>query len=143
MPKPPDPRPNSDNWSGLPILPALLLTFTGAVRASADDTSAPPSAPPPFKQLRYDENYAYLSDPALRTDFLDALKFIGLSKSGESYLTLGGEIRERYEYYHNSQWGLGPQDDNGYLLQRYMIHGDTHLGEWFRVFAQFKSGLED
>jgi hypothetical protein len=123
--------------------PALLLTFTGAVRASADDTSAPPSSPPPFKQLRYDENYAYLSDSALRTDFLDAIKFIPLSKSGESYLTLGGEIRERYEYYHNSQWGLGPQDDNGYLLQRYMIHADAHLGEWFRVFGQLKSGLED
>jgi hypothetical protein len=113
------------------------------VRASADDTSAPPSDPPPFKQLRYDENYAYLSDHALRTDFLDAIKFIPLSKSGESYLTLGGEIRERYEYYHNSQWGLGPQDDNGYLLQCYMIHADTHLGEWFRVFGQLKSGLED
>ena len=107
MPKPPDPRRNSDNWSGLPILPALLLTFTGAVRASADDTSAPPSDPPPFKQLRYDENYAYLSDPALRTDFLDAIKFIPLSKSGESYLTLGGEIRERYEYYTTANGASG------------------------------------
>ena len=24
-----------------------------------------------------------------------------------------------------------------------MIHADTHLGEWFRVFGQLKSGLED
>ena len=123
MPKPPKPRQNRDHWSGLSILPALLLTFSGAVQA--DDASTPPSPPPSFKQLRYDENYSYLSDPTLRTDFLDAIKFIPLNKSGESWLTLGGEMRERYEYYHNSQWGLGPQDDNGYLLQRYMIHADT------------------
>src|SRR6185503_8915249 len=122
MPKPPKRRRNSDDWSGVAIWPALMLTFTGARGVSADETTTPPSPPPAFKQLRYDENYAYLRDPTLRTDFLDAIKFIPLSKSGESWLTLGGEIRERYEYYHNSQWGLGPQDDNGYLLQRYMIH---------------------
>src|SRR5262245_24322688 len=127
MPKPPEPRRNSDHWSGLAIGPALMLTFAGVFGVSADDTTTTPAHPPSFKQLRYDENYAYLSDPALRTDFLDAIKFIPLSKSGESWLTLGGEIRERYEYYHHSQWGLGPQDDNGYLLQRYMIHADTHL----------------
>jgi len=115
----------SKSWHGLAIWPALMLTFTRVLAAAADDTTAPPSPPPPFKHLRYDENYSYLSDPGWRKDFLDALKFIRLGKSGESWLTLGGEIRQRYEYYHNSQWGLGPQDDNGYLLQRYMIHADT------------------
>jgi hypothetical protein len=113
------------------------------VPVRAADTSAPPPAPPPFLQLRYDENYAYLRDPANRADLLDPIKFIPLDSRGDFYLTLGGEVRERYEYYHNSQWGLGPQDDNGYLLQRYMIHADTHLGEYVRLFAQFKSGLED
>jgi len=39
--------------------------------------------------------------------------------------------------------GRGPQDDNGYLLQRYMIHADAHFGDYFRVFTQFKSGLEE
>ena len=34
-------------------------------------------------------------------------------------------------------------DENGYLLQRYMIHADAQIGENFRVFTQFKSGLED
>ena len=103
--------------------------------------SIPP--PPPFKQLRYDEGYAYLRDPSRRSDYLDAIKFIPLNTNGDWYLTLGGEIRERYEYYHNSSWGHGTQDDNGYLLQRYMIHADVHLGDYFRVFTQFKSGLED
>jgi hypothetical protein len=64
----------------------------------------------PFKLTRYDENYAYLRDPAMRSDYLDPVKFIPLTTNGDWYLTFGGEIRERYEYYHNSLWGRGPQD---------------------------------
>ena len=97
----------------------------------------------PFKLTRYDENYAYLRDPAMRSDYFDPVKFIPLTTNGDWYLTFGGEIRERYEYYHNSLWGRGPQDTGGYLLERYMVHADAHFGEYFRVFAQFKSGLED
>jgi len=109
----------------------------------AADSAAPPPTPPPFNQLRYDESYAYLRDRSRRADWLDPIKFIPFSANGDSYLTLGGEIRERYEYYHNSQWGRGPQDESGYLLQRYMIHADAHFGDYFRVFTQFKSGLEN
>jgi hypothetical protein len=103
--------------------------------------SVPP--PPPLKQLRYDENYSYLRHPQRSADYLDAIKFISSNTNGDWYLTLGGEIRERYEYYHDNLWGRGPQDDNGYLLQRYMVHADAHFGDYFRIFAQFKSGLED
>src|SRR2546425_458259 len=86
---------------------------------------------PAFKLIRYDENYAYLRDPAQRSDYLDAIKLIPLNTNGEWYLTLGGEIRERYEYYHNSLWGRGPQDTGGYLLERYMVQADAHFGEYF------------
>src|SRR2546425_1120728 len=98
---------------------------------------------PPFKLIRYDESYAYLRDPSQRSDYLDVIKFIPLTTNGDWYLTLGGEIRERYEYYHNSLWGRGPQDGGGYLLERYMVHADAHFAEYVRVFAQFKSDLED
>ena len=120
-------------WMGLAV---------GIVKGQTTE-SAPLSTPTPFKQLRYDESYAYLRDPALRSDYLDAIKFIPLNTNGDWYLTLGGEIRERYEYYHNSLWGRGPQDDDGYLLQRYMLHADAHFGDCLRIFTQFKSGLED
>ena len=121
---------------------ASALILTGFFQAGAEDAASIPT-PPPFKQLRYDESYSYLRDPAQRIDHLDAIKFIPLNTNGSWYLTLGGEIRERYEYYHNNVWGRGPQDDNGYLLQRYMVHADAHFGDYFRAFAQFKSGLED
>src|SRR5229473_2237813 len=121
-------------------LTACTVSFT-ICQLKADNSST--SQPPPFKPLRYDESYEYLRDPSRRSDYLDAIKFIPLNTNGDWHLTLGGEIRERYEYYHNSLWGRGPQDDNGYLLQRYMVHADAHLGDYFRIFTQFKSGLED
>jgi hypothetical protein len=49
------------------------LTLAGILPARPADTSAPPPAPPPFLQLRYDENYTYLRDPANRADLLDPL----------------------------------------------------------------------
>jgi hypothetical protein len=119
----------------------LLPSFLAAATAAAAETDS--SAPPPYKQLRYDENYQYLHDSSRRTDFLDAVKYIPLNQEGDWYLTLGGEIRERCEYFHNWNWGDGAQDDNGYLLQRYMIHAAAHFTEHFRIFTQLKSGLED
>jgi hypothetical protein len=99
--------------------------------------------PPPFKQLRYDESYTYLRDSTRRTDWLDVIKYISFTTNSQAYLTLGGEIRERYESFQNNQWGRGPEDENGYWLQRYMLHADAHFGDYFRVFTQFKSGLEN
>src|SRR2546430_1757952 len=125
------------NQIGRTLLP-LMLSASNVCAAENSDT-----LPPPYKQLRYEESYQYLSDSSRRTDFTDQVKYIPLNQEGDSYLTLGGEIRERYEYFNNYNWGKGPQDDNGYLLQRYMVHADLHLGPDVRLFTQFKSGLED
>lgn len=38
---------------------------------------------------------------------------------------------------------FGPQDPNGYLLQRYLLSADVHYRDTFRVFGQFMSTPED
>src|SRR5438132_960494 len=83
------------------LVMGLAVCLTGSGQST--DSTLPTSAPP-FKQLRYDENYAYLRDPARRADYLDFIKFIPLNRNGDWYLTLGGEIRERCEL---SQQSLG------------------------------------
>jgi len=97
--------------------------------------------PPPYQINRADEDYRYLADPLLRTDIWDPLKYIPLNETGSWYLSIGGEARERYEYFNNPSWGKD-QQDNGYLLQRYFLHGDLRMGENIRLFSQFQSSLE-
>ena len=64
--------------------------------------------PPAYTITRYDEDYSYLANPANRTDPLDVVKYIPLFNFGPSYfVTLGGDIREQYEFIQTttSDWG--------------------------------------
>lgn len=103
-------------------------------------TSAPKG--PVYKKLREDEDWSLLKDPKLRTDYFDEIKYIPLGGKDDWYLSVGGDIRERYESLDHPSWGQGPTDTDGYLLERYMLHADVHLGPQFRFFTQLKSGIE-
>jgi hypothetical protein len=99
--------------------------------------------PPPYSVFRDMEDYTYLRDPKKHDDVFDPIKYIPLDSKGDVYLSFGGEIRERWEYYSQPPFGQGPKDTNGYYLQRYMLHADLHVGDTFRLFTQFKSDLEN
>ena len=100
------------------------------------------SAPPPYQSLRYEEDWTYLSDKTKRSDTFDSLKYIPLNSRGW-FLSMGGEARIRYEFFSQFNFGAGPQDDNGYLLQRYLLHAETHFGKHSRFFFQLQSGIEN
>ena len=110
--------------------------------AGAEGQGPQPSAPK-YQLNRADEDYLYLQDKTKATDFWDPVKYLRLNDRGTWYLSLGGEARERYEYFANNNWGAGPQDAGGYFLQRYFLHGDLHLGDGVRFFSQLQSSLEN
>lgn len=114
--------------------------------ASSASSAAPVPSPPAYKQHRYDEDWSGLRDSynaGRRADLFDVIKYIPLRRDREDwYLTLGGEIRERYERYTNDDFGRVPQDANGYFLQRYMLHANMQMGNRVRVFTEVKSGIE-
>ncbi len=91
--------------------------------------------------MRYEENWTFLADPRCRTDKWDPAKYIALSP--ERYLSLGGDARIRYERFENPSFGAGLDDRNGYLLQRYLFHGDLHWSPRLRFFGQLESSLVD
>src|SRR6267378_2443276 len=91
---------------------------------------------------RSEEDWSFLKDPELRTDPWDPLKYIALRNAPGWYLTLAGEERSFYERYRNYNWGAGPQDGNGYYLNRFLGSADFHLGSSTRFFFELKSGLE-
>src|SRR5436190_10308247 len=119
----------------------LVLFVSGVCQAQA--TAPPANSPPPYTLSRFDEDYRYLRDPAEGTerDFFDPIKYIKFNDKGDIYLSLGGQVRYRYEYFNDFNFGAGPQDDDGYHLIRMLAHADLHLGENFRLFVQGKSAL--
>jgi hypothetical protein len=125
------------------VLASLLLgsfLLPGRSLLAQDMRSA---EPPSYEKLRYEEDYTFLREPRQRTDVFDPLKYLPLTPDGALYLSLGGEIRARYEYTHHPAWGQDPQDDHGVFLQRYILHGDLHLTEYVRVFAQLLRGYPE
>ena len=118
-----------------------LFLITWSVRLCAQ-IPAPSPTPPPYQPQRYDEDWGFLSDPGRRSEPLDRLKYIPLHYR-EWYVSLGGEARWRFEHFSEFAFGAGPQDGNGYWLQRYLLHADWHLGQRVRVFTQLQSGIEN
>ncbi len=152
----------SGKWACVALF-GSVLGITGMVRADSDSTSAPSSPPtatptnntiipfaiggqgqtPPYTVVRWNEDYTYLRDPDKHDDFFDPIKYIPLDKAGDIYLTLGGDLRERYELFNHNSFGTGPQDHDGYWLTRLMAYGDLHLGNNFRFFVEGKHSEAD
>jgi hypothetical protein len=98
---------------------------------------------PDFKSLRFDENYSFLKTDTVKNDWYKTMKFIPLSSSKNTYISFGGSVRYQYFYAKNENWGDGPQDNDGYVLSRYLFHADFHVGKYFRTFIQTQSSLAD
>jgi hypothetical protein len=123
------------------IVPLLLIIPATALADDLTSTTEGSAVPPSYKVLRFDESYLYLSDASKRTDLFDPIKYIPLRTGDPSwYLTIGGEVRERFESIHNPDFGIEAPNDS-YWLQRLTLLGDLHLGERVRFFVEGISGL--
>src|SRR5713101_8149655 len=123
------------------LIRLLLLTPVAALAENLDEPAERAALPPSYKVLRFDEDYSCLSDPSKRTDYFDPLKYIPIRPGDPSwYLTIGGELRERFEGMRNPDFGVEVPDDS-YWLQRITLFADLHLGQRVRVFTEGISGL--
>jgi hypothetical protein len=131
---------------------SILLALAGTASIASAQSTAPIPEPgnppqpsstlPAYTLIRYDENYAYLHDPSQRTDFFDPIKYIPLGDQPDWYVSLGGQVRDRYEQFNSTTFGAGPQDRDGYNLLRLMANADVHLGPYVRGFVQGLSATE-
>ncbi|CAC9973166.1 alginate export family protein [Flavobacterium panici] len=94
---------------------------------------------PVFQKLRYDDDFKYLKADSTK-NWYEKIKYIPLSKNDKYYASIGGEIREQYFYTVNDKWGDETTGGDGYLLSRYLLNADVHLGR-FRTFIEFQSSL--
>jgi len=110
----------------------IVLTMGASIAAAQNNISL----------LRYDDDFSSLKNDTLKKG-LDRLKYIPLWKN--SYVSFGGELREQFQSYDNSNFGDVPSNyltsDATQLLQRAMLHANIELGSHWRFFMQLNSTL--
>ena len=107
----------------------LVFIFVTLVLGS--ELCAQTGAPTAYQLLRYQENYRSWADSSLRNP-PDRLQYIGLGSNPDTYLTLGGDMRQAFEYFRNQAWTNS--GNNAYWLQRYRLLADLHVGTRFRWY---------
>ena len=122
------------------VVGLLVVLATGTVQAQPAGAMDRPR----YEIMRQDDDWGFLRDPARRTDYADALKYVPLGASTYGYL--GGEARSLYEYRDVALFRSPAANDDGYLLQRFMAHGGVVTAAvpglvQARAFVELKSGL--
>lgn len=105
----------------------FVAVFT--VRANSDV--------PNYTKLRQDEDWSAWCNAGH-----PGFEYKCLRPWQDSLLSLGGEIRARYENTADPTWGDDPQDKHGVVMQRYVLFADFKPVRNLRLFGQINSALE-
>ena len=70
-------------------------------------------------------------------DWLDPIKYVPLNAARTNYLTLGGQVRVRYEHFNHRFFEAGSE---GYYSQRLALHAALRLTPYVRVFGELYHG---
>ena len=93
---------------------------------------------------RFNEDWSVLRGVDLdkTDDFWDRLKFIPLTPDQNVWLTIGGQARERGEYFRQFLFGDSePKQSDGYLLSRFRLLADLHVTRYVRMFAEGRTAF--
>jgi hypothetical protein len=108
----------------------------------AGNTSAAnviPARPEPLFN-RWQEDWSVLADPGVAREPLDDFKYIPLSSSDpKKYLSLGANLRERFEFNDAVAFGTDSSRSDCYVISRMEVHADLHLGPQVQIFTQLQS----
>lgn len=112
------------------LVSLTILLLAAQARAASE---------PPFEPMRFDENYSYLRDSQQPFSWDDSIKYLPLG--ADAYLSLGGELRERFDVFSSPRFGIGGTESDNYILQRVLLSADLHVTPRFRLYAEL--GRED
>jgi hypothetical protein len=115
----------------MPLIEILSAACLFGVPGASDE----PPARPKYARQRFDEDWSVLRGQK-PTDFFDPIKYIPLNEPGSVWLSLGGELRERFEGWTNFNLMDADDTDGAFLLSRFKLHADAHVGENYRVFVE-------
>jgi Alginate export len=89
---------------------------------------------------RWQEDWSVLADPRVPREPLDGFKYIPLSAyDPKTYLSFGGDFRERFETNNAANFGIGLNHSQQYVISRSEAHADLRIADQLQVFVQLQS----
>ncbi|WP_412023951.1 alginate export family protein [Burkholderia cepacia] len=133
------------------VLPAAVLaggvaTYAGTAAGAEDSTAPAPASSagttctakrPTLLFNRWQEDWSVLANPCVPRKPLDSLKYIPLGGDPSTYLSLGANLRERFELNNAPLFGLGSGRDDNYVIEHATVHADLRYAGHFQAFVQF------
>ena len=117
---------------------AVLLPWPVQAQNSNSGTTAPTR--PSIMFNRWEEDWSVLADPRVPREPLDSLKYIPLSPyDPKTYLSFGGNLRERFEANNAANFGVGANHNQNYVISRSEAHADLRIADQVQVFVQLQS----
>jgi len=95
-----------------------------------------PAARPSILFNRWQEDWSVLANPSVPRQPLDDLKYLPLASN--AYLSLGADLRERFEANDAANFDVGGANAQNYVLSRMEAHGDLRWGR-LQAFVQLQS----
>jgi hypothetical protein len=129
-------------WLAPSITALFLLLLPRPLYAQESGSTADTAQPtrPAILPNRWEEDWSVLADPRVPREPFDYLKYLPLDPNDpKTYLSLGADIRERFEANDVANFGVGPNRNNDYLISRTDWHADLHIADQVQVFTQFES----
>jgi hypothetical protein len=127
------------HWGLMAGIMFLLLPQLVQAQDNTDATNTAPTRPAILAN-RWEEDWSVLADPRVPREPLDGLKYISLSPSDpKTYLSLGADLRERFEANDTAGFGTAPNRNNDYLISRSDVFADLRVANQIQVFAQIQS----
>ena len=121
------------------LVQVAVLLFGGSAATAFPQAFGCPEIAPPYKFLRFDEDYGYLRDPRCRLDFWDGVKVVPALTEGDRQVSLGGSVRIRLEEGRNIRYTTSVVEPRSDVVQRYHAHADARFGREVRAFVEIKS----
>jgi hypothetical protein len=110
-------------------------TADAGAAAAPQCTAKRPSA---LSFNRWQEDWSVLANPCVPRKPFDALKYIPLGSDPSAYLSLGADLRERFELNNTPLFGLGSARPDSYVIQRAEVHADARIGQHVQAFFQLE-----
>ncbi len=91
-----------------------------------------------FSLLRQNDNLTGFENEEDKS-FYSSLKYTELFRNGS--VSFGGSYRGQYEFFKNEEFNFSPNRENGWYLQRILLHTDVSINKNLSVFGEVGSSI--